>query len=450
MDKQRLSDKSAGYFKEHSDLSKTKTYKRCIVLPSPLVNSIGRFKTVRNSILIALLSSLVASNVQANGDSSFGIFAKTRQDIDYSLNTLGFSASLITPIGLFRCDPGVLTGKTRIDSFNDIVGISDVRNAEWKRFSAHDLECRYGAKLKSAGGIFTVGFGVRDYLGNSADEPGGKNISIEGTGALLGYAGENLDAKFQWKQEIHDYTLKHQTSYANYDSITDATEDTYNVSGTYRRLYLSAKHVTGNKDNVYTTPLFPANAFQYDYTDIAIGINFNPETDGLTLIAPIIGEGSYRGSFNPLTGDSGLKGLHLAGRLNGLEIDMDILRHKGRGSRPYLPATEKLTELKGETTIAIGIKQDGWTTRLEHLKSIHTGHASITHPLYAAIVGGNGPFDNKRAEEKWTLSVSFLLRKRVTTDISFYHTVRHDRQYTHPAHDYSEKGGFIKLTFTDE
>ncbi|WP_316364247.1 hypothetical protein [Candidatus Thiodiazotropha sp. CDECU1] len=401
-----------------------------------------------NIVLIALLLSFLSTNHSlANDDSTLGVLLKSRHDIDYHLNTYAVSVSLITPAGLFRCDPGALAGKTRIDSFNNIVGISDVRNAEWNSFYAHDLECRYGAKWNAVEGTFKAGIGFRDYQGNTDDKPGGKDISIEGAGALLDYESEVFDAKLEWEREIHDYTLMHQTSVGNYDSLIDATKNTFNLSSTYGKLYIHAKHLRGNKDNVYTTPLFPTNRFRYGYTDLAIGMNLMPEADGLTLFAPIIGNGSYRGSFNPLSGNSGLKGLQLAGRAKGFELDFYIVRHEGEGSRPYLPATEQLTENKDATTIAIGIKRNAWTARLEHSKSIHTANAAIAHPTYAAIVGGYGPFNNKRAEEKWTLSASFPLLKKVTADLSLYHTARHDRQFTHPEHNYTEKGGFILLIF---
>lgn len=413
------------------------------------MNFVIRTMIKRNGFLIALLSLLSATNVLANEDSSIGVFAKTRQDIDYRLNTLGVSVSLITPVGLFRCDPGVLSGKTRIDSFNNIIGISNVRDAEWKSFSAHDLECRYGAKWRTAEGVFKAGFGLGDYQGTTADEPGGKDISIKGAGALLDYDSENFDAKLKWKREIHDYTLRHQASFGNYDSLVDATEDTYVALAVYGKLYLSAQHVRGNKDNVYTTPLFPTNRFRYAYTDIALGVNLKPEENGLTLIAPIFGEGSYRGSFNPLTGDSGLKGVQLAGRINGFDIDLNIVRHEGEGNRPYLPATYKLTEHKDTKTISLGVKRDDWSIKLENSNSTHTGQAAIAHPAYAALLGGYGPFNNKRAEDKWTLSVSFPVLKKVTADLSLYHIARHDRQYNHPEHTYTEKGGFIQFKFSE-
>jgi hypothetical protein len=50
--------------------------------------------------------------------------ASTRQDIDYDLHAISVSAKLVTPYGLFRCDPALLTGETRIDPFDNIVGIS--------------------------------------------------------------------------------------------------------------------------------------------------------------------------------------------------------------------------------------------------------------------------------------------------------------------------------------
>ncbi|MCU7930047.1 MAG: hypothetical protein KZQ90_04540 [Candidatus Thiodiazotropha sp. (ex Codakia rugifera)] len=403
----------------------------------------------RYSFFIVLLSFLSTTNVLANKGSSIDVFIKTRQDIDYHLNTFGVTASLITPAGLFRCIPGFLEGKSRIDSFNNIVGISDVRKAEWKRFSAHDIECRYGAKWKAAEGTFKAGFGLRDYLGKTANEPGGKDISIKGAGALLDYESERFDVKLEWKREIHDYTLKHQTSFGNYNSLIDVTEDTYVTSGTYTKLYLNAKHVSGNKDNVYTTPLFPTNRFHYAYTDIAFGINLEPERNGLILIAPIFGEGSYRGSFNSLTSDSGLKGVQLAGQVDGFMIDLDIVRHEGEGSRPYLPATEKLTEHKDTITVSLGLKKDDWNTKLEHSKSTHTGHAAIAHPTYAAIVGGYGPFNNKRTEDKWTLSASFPVQKKITAGFLFYYSTRQDLQYNHPEHFYTEKGGFIQLKFSE-
>ncbi|MEW8631729.1 MAG: hypothetical protein AB2591_17150 [Candidatus Thiodiazotropha sp.] len=135
-----------------------------------------------HGLLLAIVSLLAATCLQAKEGSSVGVFAKTRQDIDYQLNTLGLSVALITPAGLFRCDPGYLAGETRIDSFNNIVGISDVRQAEWKDFTAHDLECRYGAKWAAAGGTFKAGVGFRDYLGETDDEPGGEADKYRGCG----------------------------------------------------------------------------------------------------------------------------------------------------------------------------------------------------------------------------------------------------------------------------
>lgn len=380
--------------------------------------------------------------------SSIGLVAKTRQDVDYRLDTLGFSASLITPVGLFRCDPAALKGKSRIDSFNNIFGISDVRNAAWKDFTARDIECRYGAKWNGAGGTFKGGIGFRDYLGKTDDEPGGKHISIKGAGALIDYDGTDLDARLEWQREIHDYTLMHETAAGNYDSLVDATEDTYDAVARYKKLYLNVVHVNGNKDNVYTTPLFPTNKFRYAYTDVAIGINFEPEGDGLTLIAPIFGGGSYRGSFNPLDGKTGLKGVQLAGRLNGYDIDFDVVRHKGDGNRPYLPATTLLSEQETATTVSLGVSKNDWTFEIENERSKHSANATIAGPIYAVILGGFGPYTNKRDEDKWTVSASFPITKNVTTELSLYYANRHDRQYNYPEHDYSEKGGFVVFRFS--
>ena len=388
-------------------------------------------------------------DVSAHDGSSIGLFAKTRQDIDYKLNTVGVFASVVTPVGLFQCEPAALRGETRIDSFNNIFGIGDVRKAEWKSFSARDLECRYGAKWNAAGGTFKGGFGFRDYSGRTADEPGGKDISIKGAGTLLDYDGENFDATLNWKREIHDYTLRNRASVGDYDSLVDATEDTYVASSAYKKLYLHAEHVSGNKDNVYTTPLFPTNRFRYAHTDLALGVIFTPETNGLTLVAPIFGEGTYRGSFNPLRGETGLKGVKLAGRLNGLEIDLDVVRHKGEGDRPYLPATNKLTEQKTETTVALGAKRNDWQVQLENTRSSHSANATIVSPIYAAILGGFGPYNNKREEDKWSLSVSFPLQKKVTAEASLYYADRRDRQYNHPEHDYTEKGGFLLIKYSE-
>lgn len=397
----------------------------------------------------ALLSFIYTSQLLAIEVSSLGVFVKKRQDIDYHLDTLGTSVSFISSYGLFRCDPAILKGITRIDSFNNIFGIADVRKAEWNSFSARDIECRYGAKWDVADGILKAGIGIRDYRGETVDKPGGKDISIKGGGALLDYDSEDFDAKLKWKREIHDYTLRNKTSVGNYDSLVDATEDIYTASATYKRLYLHTQHVRGNKDNVYTTPLFPPNRFRYAFTDVALGLGFDPGRNGLTLIAPIIGEGSYRGSFNPLESDSGLKGIKLAGRINGFEVDLNFVQHKGEGSRPYLPATEKLTENKDTTTVSLGIQGDDWYARLENARSTHTGHAAIADPIYAAIVGGFGPFTNRRAEDKWTLSISLPIRKNIKADISLYYTDRQDRQYSHPEHEYTEAGGLIRLTFSE-
>ncbi|MES9992782.1 MAG: hypothetical protein ABW098_12560 [Candidatus Thiodiazotropha sp.] len=399
-------------------------------------------------VLVFILLFFTSINTLAKESSSIDLFTKKHQDIDYRLKTAGVSASLVTPAGLFRCDPGYLTGETRIDSFNDIIGVSDVRHSEWKDFTAHDLECRYGAKWVAAGGTFKAGIGFRDFLGKTADEPGGKRISVEGAGALVDYDSENFDASFEWEQEIHDYKIRHQPAFGSYDSLIDATLDTYTSSGSYGKLYFYAKHLSGDKQNVYTTPLFPANKFRYDYTDYSLGIHLNPAANGLTLIAPIFGEGSYRGSFNPLQGDSGLKGVRMTARVEEFEVDFDLLRHEGEGHNPYLPATERITENKKTTRVSIAVKRDDWNIKLENARSNHIARAVLIHPTYAMITGGYGPYKNKRVEDKWTLTASFPVRKDLTAHFSFYHTSRQDRQYNHPEHDYIEKGGSIQLSFS--
>ncbi|MCG7962196.1 MAG: hypothetical protein N0E54_05795 [Candidatus Thiodiazotropha taylori] len=382
-------------------------------------------------------------DAQATEGSTIGLFANTRQDVDYQLNTLGASASLITPAGLFQCKPRLLRGETRIDSFNNIIGISDVRNAEWKDFSAHDLECRYGAKWQGFGGSFKAGIGLRDYLGKTDDEPGGKHISIEGAGALIAYDSDHLDVNLSWQRAVHDYTLQNQSSFIDYNSLIDFAENTTQATVKYRHLYLHATHLSGNKDNVYTTPIFPANSFEFDHTDFALGIALTPESDGLTLIAPVFGSGSYRGSFNPLEGDDLLKGIELAGRVKGVDIELTFVRHDGEGNRPYLPATENLTEKIKSNRLSIGIGWEAWRLTVENVKSNHKANARIADPLYAAILGGFGPYNNKRDEDKWTISLSMPVVRNITADLSFYHTTREDQQYNHPQHNYIERGGSI-------
>jgi hypothetical protein len=339
----------------------------------------------------------------------------------------------------------LLRGETRIDSFNNIVGVSDVREAVWKDFSAHDLECRYGAKLALADGVLKAGFGLRDYHGKTDDEPGGKDISIEGAGLLIKYENDDFNVRLEWQREVHDYTLRNQASFSTYDSLVDATENTTDATGRYRYLYLHATHVCGSKDNVYTTALFPSNYFDYGYTDIALGINMETESDGVTMIAPIFGGGSYRGSFNPLQSDDLIKGIELAWRLRGYEIAVSFLRHEGQGDRPYLPATNKLTETIERDSLTINIQSADWKLTLENTKSLHKANATIASPLYAALLGGFGPYNNKRDEDKWSVSLSLPLTEKVTADFSLYHTSRRDQQYNHPEHNYSEKGGFVKI-----
>jgi hypothetical protein len=384
-------------------------------------------------------------DVQATEESTVGLIAKTRQDIDYQLTSLGFSSSLITPVGLFHCEPSLLRGETRIDSFNEIVGISDVRNSEWKDLSAHNLECRYGAKWRSLGGTFKAGIGFRDYFGKTDNEPGGKRLSTEGIGVSIDYDSEHLDTKLSWQRGVHDYKIMHKTSYVDYDSLIDASESTTDATIKYKHLYLHTRYISGSKDNVYTTPLFPTNRFDYDHTDVALGLILSPKADGLTLIAPIFGGGSYRGSFNPLESDDLLKGIELAGRVNEIEIDLTFIRHEGEGNRPYLPATDNITEQKQRNLLTLGLSWDRWSIKIENAKSNHKANALIIDPLYAAILGGFGPYNNKRDEDKWTLSLSMPVVKEITANLSFYHTTRQDQQFNHPEHNYIERGASLQF-----
>jgi hypothetical protein len=145
--------------------------------------------------VLSLAALVLSSDLLAGEESTMGIFSKVRKDIDYDLNTLGLSGSLLTPVGLFRCEPEVLRGETRIDSFNNIVGISDVCEAEWKDFEAHNLECGYGANVALWDGELKGGVGFRDYLGRTEDKHSGEHIIIEGAGMPLEYESDQLNAR---------------------------------------------------------------------------------------------------------------------------------------------------------------------------------------------------------------------------------------------------------------
>jgi hypothetical protein len=66
-----------------------------------------------------------------------------------------------------------------------------------------------------------------------------------------------------------------------------------------------------------------------------------------------------------------------------------------------------------------------------------------TYLIYAFILGGYGPYNKIRDEDKWSLSLTLPVSKKVAADISLYHISRLDQQYNHPEHNYSEKGGFL-------
>ena len=138
-----------------------------------------------------------------------------------------------------------------------------------------------------------------------------------------------------------------------------------------------------------------------------------------------------------------MKGIELAGRLKGIEIELTFIRHDGEGNRPYLPATENLTEKIKSNRLSIGIGWEAWRLTVENVKSNHKANARIADPLYAAILGGFGPYNNKRDEDKWTISLSMPVIRNITADLSFYHTTREDQQYNHPQHNYIERGGSI-------
>ena len=388
-----------------------------------------------------LLCALLAAPASAEQDNSVRGVGKSREDIDYSTLTVGIGGSAVTTVGKFDCTIARTKGRTRIDSFNNIFGVDSVLNSEWKDYAANRLGCLYGIRFDAAGGTVTAGVGYDDYRGKTADEPGGKTVEVRGGGLNLDYVAGERRVSLNWRQKAFDILHRNEASYGSYDSLIRLDTQSLLLQAALRTVFIEVEHVRGDKENAYSTPLFPTNTFAYVHTQIAVGPLVSVSDHASVHIAPLLTQGSYRGSFMPLETETALNGLIVGFSRREVEIGFRASRFDGQGERPYLPVTDRIAETKAYARFELDIALPRWEFGIINSRYRHTGNVTVGPPIYVAILGRPGPFENLRRENKWSARIQHSVDARLSLALNMYYTRREDRQYDFPEHRYSERGG---------
>ena len=394
----------------------------------------------------ALLCLLFLPGAATADESAAGAEWRSRQDIDFATTALGARGILTTRAGRFDCRIRNDRGETRIDAFDNIFGIDSVRDAPWQNWTAEHLGCRYGARMKLASGTLTAGAGYTSYDGRTPELPGGKAIKASGGGLHLDYRRHENRLTFDWRQKAPRLHYRHATYFGNYESFIDVNEQTLRLRGRNRHFRFQADQTAGDKSNRYSHPLFPANRFDYRYNRLAAGPRFHLSDGGEWFLAPRLATGSRRGSFNPLTTATTFNGLLIGYQYRDWHVRLDAERFDGEGERPYLPATDRLHERLQSDRYRLNLTYRNWDLSLENHRFTHRGNVTVIDPVYQLIVGGAGPYTNRRIEDRWELAIDHRLTRGVQIGFSLYFAQRSDRQYNLPVHEYTENGGHLSVS----
>jgi hypothetical protein len=414
----------------------------------------------RNSLVGGLSAALFATSAavaQEQAEVVAKFTAGTTQNVDFDTTTLSAGVRAITSYGLIQCDFSRTSGETRIDTFDDVFGVSPVTNKPWNNFGADKYQCGYGLKLILAGGELTSGIGMMRYSGETDTSDEGKEITADAISVKAGYKRGDYETKLELLEKSYGF-LYHYTSPSVYDSDTRGKVRTLDLSGKWGPVHAEAEYVQGSKEREFTTPLFPYADFDYTQTTLSIGPRFNGGIGPLRYIAPTFISGSEAGSFNELNLDSGLRGL-----VAGLEFDkttmrLTLLTSKSEGSRDYSPVSNDLAEAKEVVKLGLELTNDKWAVKLENKRSEHDGDIVVNNVAvgstilpYAMLVGCGAPpcsYNNYRKENELKVSWRYSYSDTIALHGDLYQRQRDDQQYEGAEHNYKETGGKIGVAVT--
>ena len=390
-----------------------------------------------------ILASVISANAFASNPSDNIEFSVTqRDDIDSQTTSSGIGFTLITRAGLFACDYTQVSGETRIDSFNNIFGISSIQNNPWLNYSADKQGCKYGLKLPLAGGTVKAGIGYQDYAGETALIAGGKSIHMVGKG---------LNASYE--KGIHTFELKHTRKHGDVFARFTTYDNSVGINETVTRLaYLQPgwrvqlEDTRGDKTDLFSTALFPTNRYNYAYQTLEIGKIVPIAEQQHWYIAPVLINGSKNGTFNPLQNKNSLHGLHLEYQAQDKLYSFRMTDFEGDGERPYSPpSNENLYENRQSRSYQLQVKNKQWSVSVENSHHQHLGRINISNTPYTSIVGGAALYNNLRIEDKWQTEIEYQFSKALSIALSYYRTAFSDRQYNYALHQYREDGTQLNL-----
>jgi len=400
------------------------------------------------SILLFLLPTLLfaADKTNPEGNVSF----EQRRDIDFETTTKTLGAKAITGYGLFLCSYGIVSGETRIDSFDNVFGTSAVGNSNWNDYSATRLKCGYGLKLPLYGGELRAALGGMRYRGETDVRPDGKEIELDGTRLDVNYKRGDYHTQLKLDSKRYSYLYHYQT--LAYDSDTQGTIRQVELNGEWGAVHSELKRVDGYKEKAFIDPPLPLpNAdFHYTQTTFSLGPQLDGSMLGIRYVAPTYVSGSERGSFNELDLQNGLRGAIIGGQLGETRIRLRYLNLTSSGTRDYSPVTNEMAEKQNSSLLALSLQHDDYDITLQNRRSTHHGYITLTSsPIpYSFMV--NCPstscsYDNAREENEWSLKWRYRLTQRIVLDGKFYSRDRKDKQYEEPLHHYIESGGALGI-----
>jgi hypothetical protein len=402
------------------------------------------------SCITTLLPPATTTLAQDETDITLELITAQHNDIDFTTATHSLGVKAKTPYGLVLCNYAKESGKTRIDTFDDIFGISSILTASWKDYDANRLQCGYGLKLPLAGGELSGGIGLMRYQGETSVMPAGKEIELHATSLQAKYVHANTTTRMNLVDSHYGF-LYHNLGALNYDSDTRGHVRKVNLSGEWGPVYAEGEDLIGSKERIFTTPLFPYADVNYQQTTLSLGPLFNNGIGPLRYLAPTYITGSVSGSFNELQLNEGIRGAIAGMKLGATTLRLSYLNLQSAGSRDYSPITNDLVEAKRSSSLALELENEKWDVKLENNRLHHDGYITATNVPYTIIVGcGPAPCDynNVREEGEWKLSWHYTYSPRIGLLGEFYNRARTDRQYELAEHKYSESGDNLGLAIT--
>ncbi len=360
-------------------------------------------------------------------NNTINVGFENQRNSKYDRNIKKIEINTKTKIGKILISLKEDSGLGRINSNDNIFGLTNFTENPWLKFKGREYKIGYGLKFNpNENQKIYLGFGYGNYYGKTENQnPGDKKLKINGGKIFLKWITDNFQFTTKYSKKNFDIKVYNSISISPLPLIQDT--DIKNekllikIENEFGKIKLEQNKI--KNIDIFNNPLFPRNELNSKkniYTiikKIKLSKNLNLE------IGPKYTNGTFANSFTKMKIENKISGLEFKINKENYEIKGSYNSFFANGSNSYLIGEEPLSEsikIKNANLSFGSIKNKtnlennyNWKTSISYYSENQIGNISSTNPILIFITGGNQHTNIKKVER-----INFKIEKSINKKLT--------------------------------